>query len=386
MRHFDFIGDDERERLFLHAPEPFGIEAGPELVGLGLGATLYCPATRPTLANDIARRAAQGVTSMVVCLEDAIADRELVAAEKNALRQLRGLGRSGVATPLIFARVRHPAQIGMLIEGLGEQHHVLSGFVIPKFTEDRGGCYLEAVVAASDAVGRPLLAMPVLESPEFIHLETRVASLSGARRLLDKYRDFVPAVRVGVADLSGAYGLRRAREVTVWDLRVISDVISAVVNVFGRIDAEPYVISGPVWEYYANTERMFKPQLRSTPFASRADRALRAELLAADLDGLIREVVLDRANGLTGKTVIHPSHVAAVNALSVVSQEEYADAQDILASNGQGGAIASSFGNKMNESKPHTAWARRTLQRAQVFGVVREGISFVDLLGAVLHP
>jgi citrate lyase beta subunit len=112
---------------------------------------------------------------------------------------------------------------------------------------------------------------------------------------------------------------------------------------------------------------------------------LRAKLVAADLDGLIREVALDRANGLTGKTVIHPSHVAAVHALSVVAHEEFADASDILATKGAGGAAASSYGNKMNESKPHTAWARRTLLRARMFGVAREGVSFVDLLGAGLY-
>ncbi len=81
-----------------------------------------------------------------------------------------------------------------------------------------------------------------------------------------------------------------------------------------------------MWEYFSATERMFKPQLRESPFVGHEERALRAELIAADLDGLIREVALDRANGLTGKTVIHPSHVAAVHALSVVAHEEYADA------------------------------------------------------------
>jgi citrate lyase beta subunit len=100
---------------------------------------------------------------------------------------------------------------------------------------------------------------------------------------------------------------------------------------------------------------------------------------------LIREFVLDRANGVLGKTVIHPTHVAAVHALSVVAHEEYADACDILATRGCGGAKASSFGNKMNESKPHTAWAKRTVMRADAFGVAREDVSFVDLLGAGLH-
>jgi hypothetical protein len=67
-----------------------------------------------------------------------------------------------------------------------------------------------------------------------------------------------------------------------------------------------------------------------------------------------------------------------------VAAEEYADAAAIVATDGQGGVVASSYANKMNESKPHTAWAQRTLLRARAFGVAREGVSFVDLLGACL--
>ena len=128
-----------------------------------------------------------------------------------------------------------------------------------------------------------------------------------------------------------------------------------------------------MWEYFSGSERIFKPQLRESPFIQHDERTLRAELIAKDLDGLIREVTLDRANGLIGKTVIHPSHVAAVNALSVVSHEEYLDAIDILGTAGGGGVASSAYGNKMNESKPHTAWARRTVLRARVFGVAHDG-------------
>jgi citrate lyase beta subunit len=273
----------------------------------------------------------------------------------------------------------------MLAAALGEHAGVLAGFVVPKFTEENGGGYLDEVVAASERAGRRLLVMPVFESPDVGFVETRMSSLLGARQLLDKYRGHVPAIRIGATDLSAVYGLRRAREFTVWDVRVVADAISAVVNVFARVDGTGYVVAGPVWEYYSGTERIFKPQLRESPFVAHEERALRARLIGADLDGLIREVVLDRANGLLGKTVIHPTHVAAVHALSVVAQEEYADACDVLATNAAGGAAASSFGNKMNESKPHTAWARRTLLRAEMFGVAREGVSFVDLLGAGLH-
>ena len=385
MRHFAYVSSQERARLFARLPQPFSRDDEPERLGVALGATLYCPGIRPRLADDIRRRAEQGVVSLVVCLEDSIPDAELAAAELNAIDQLREVGESGYdALPMIFIRVRNVAQIPMIVRALGRHTGVLTGFVVPKFTEENGSAYLDEVVTASEAVGRRLLVMPVLESMEMAYIESRASSLLGVRRLLDKYRPHIPAVRVGATDLSSVYGLRRAREFTVWDVRVVADVISAVVNVFGRLDGTGYVVAGPVWEYYSATERMFKPQLRESPFVAHEERELRTRLIAADLDGLIREVVLDRANGLLGKTVIHPSHVAAVHALSVVAPEEYADACDVLATGSRGGAAASSFGNKMNESKPHTAWARRTLLRAETFGVAHEGISFVDLLGAGL--
>ena len=385
MRHFAFLGQEDRDRLFHRAPEPFNVNDEPDRLGVGLGATLYCPATRPRLAHDIARRAAQGVVTMVVCLEDSVPDAELAAAERNTVQQLRELAESHAPAPMIFVRVRNAEQIPMLVEALGGHIGIVTGFVVPKFGEDNGLAYLDEIAAASERIGRRLLVMPVLESADIGYVESRTSSLLAARQLLDKYREYVPAVRIGATDLSGAYGLRRGRDFTVWDVRVVADVISAVVNVFGRAEGNGYVVAGPVWEYYSAQERMFKPQLRESPFVAHEERALRTRLIAADLDGLIREVVLDRANGLIGKTVIHPSHVAAVHALSVVTHEEYADACDVLATNAAGGAAASSFRNKMNESKPHTAWARRTMLRAEAFGVAREQVSFVDLLGAGLH-
>ena len=384
MRHFAFVSNEDRDRLFLRAPEGFGVEDDPEFLGAALGATLYCPATRANLAADILRRADEGMVSVVVCLEDAVADGQLRAAEANAVTQLRQLAASDADLPMIFIRVRAAAQIPMIMDRLGAAGAVLTGFVVPKFTEDTGGAFLHEIVSAGEALGRRLYVMPVLEAREMIFAESRIDALLDARRLLEKYRDIIPAVRVGATDLSSAYGLRRPRELTVWNVRVVADALTDFVNVIGRADGG-FVMTGPVWEYYSATERLFKPQLRETPFAAHDERRLRAQLIAAELDGLIREVMLDRANGLTGKTVIHPTHIAAVHALSVVAHEEYTDACDVLDAGAQGGVVASSYGNKMNESKPHTAWARRTVMRARAFGVAREGVSFVDLLGASLH-
>jgi citrate lyase beta subunit len=388
VRHYGFLDPQEQDRLFLRPPEPFSAGSDAALLGVGLGATLYCPATRPRLADDIVRRAATGATSVVVCLEDSVPDRDLAGAEQNAIVQLQRLAAAppaGQELPLVFVRVRSAAQIAMVIAQLGGAADIVTGFVVPKFAEDTGATFFEATVAAAGRIGRRLLVMPVLEHPEIARLESRLDALLAARRLIDKYRDLVPAVRVGATDLSGGYGLRRPREFTVWDVRVVADVLADVVNVFGREESGNYVVTGPVWEYFPTPERVFKPLLREAPFIDHDERTLRAELLARDLDGLIREVLLDRANGLLGKTVIHPSHVAAVHALSVVTAEEFRDVEDVLASAGAGGAMASRAGNKMNESRPHSAWARRTLQRARMFGVAREGVTFVDLLAAGLR-
>jgi hypothetical protein len=162
----------------------------------------------------------------------------------------------------------------------------------------------------------------------------------------------------------------------------VANIIGDVVNIFGRPDG--WIISGPVWEHFVNTERVLRPQLRSTPFEAANEVELRQRILMDNLDGLIREIELDQANGLLGKTVIHPSHVPVVHSMSVVSHEEYLDALDIAGDPG-GGVKASSYGNKMNELKPHRAWAERTLLRARAFGVARPGVNFVDLLEASMR-
>ena len=391
MRHFSGLPDEVRARLFSRPPEDFGRDSDPALLAVALGATLYLPATREKLAHDVVRRAAAGVRSVVVCLEDAVADHELADAEVNAVAQLGELARrrrsepDDAAGPLVFVRVRNPEQIPMLIDGLGDDADVLSGFVLPKFTESTGAAFLESLVATSERRGLPLLAMPVIESPEMIYRETRQGSLVAVHRLLEKHRERILAVRIGATDLCGAYGIRRDRDLTIYDVRLVCEVIIETVNVLGRSDGTGYVVTGPVWEHFSSHERLFKPRLRESPFhASDADD-LRARLITRDLDGLIREVVLDKVNGLTGKTVIHPSHVPVVHALSVVTHEEFADATDVLGAD-QGGVAASSYRNKMNEAKPHRQWAQRTLLRARAFGVAAEDVGLVDFLAATGAP
>ncbi|MFB6816576.1 HpcH/HpaI aldolase/citrate lyase family protein [Streptomyces sp. NPDC056347] len=383
MRHFGHIAPVVRERLFFQEPCAFGPDSPAQVLSAALGATLYSPATRPRLADDIVKQAGRGVVSMVLCLEDSIDDSEVAGAEENLVRQFADLDARGGEVPLLFIRVREPGQIGDLVHRLGTTVRMLSGFVLPKFTEGRGVPFMEALAEAEKASGRRLFAMPVLESPELLHLETRRETLRGIARTVDTYRDRVLALRLGVTDFCSAYGLRRAPDMTAYDVQLVGGVIADVVNVLGRADGSGFTITGPVWEYFRLQERMFKPQLRQSPFLEGRAEELRTTLIEHDLDGLLREIGLDRANGLLGKTCIHPSHVAPVHALSVVSHEEFSDAEDILRpERGGGGVMRSAYTNKMNEVKPHRAWAERTLLRAEVFGVAGPDIGFVDLLSA----
>ena len=386
MRHFGHVAPEVRKRLFHREPGLFTPDSPARLLAAALGATLYSPATRPRLADDVLKQAGRGVVSMVLCLEDSIDDADVGPGEENLVCQLTALDDLPDADlPLLFIRVRTPEQIPDLVRRLGPAVRQLSGFVLPKFTEERGIPFLEALATAEAESGRRLFAMPVLESPELLYRESRVETLEGISRAVDKYRDRVLALRLGVTDFCSSYGLRRGPDMTAYDVQIVASVIADVVNMLGRADGTGFTVTGPVWEYFRVQERMFKPQLRQSPFLEVQAAELREKLIEHAMDGLLREISLDHANGLLGKTCIHPSHVLPVHALSVVSHEEFSDAQDILRpERGGGGVLRSAYTNKMTEVKPHRAWAERTLLRAEVFGVANQDIGFVELLAAGL--
>ena len=383
MRHFDQLADGVRGELFHLEPEGFERDSERSVLAHALGATLYVPATRDDLARTVRRRADRGARSMVIDLEDAIADRSVDAAVGSTGAVLSELGQDPPDS-LLFVRVRTAAQIRELALALGPGQRIVSGFVLPKFSAKTGEEYLQAVTEIGARSAHPVYAMPVLETRDVLYRETREAELVGIRELLDHYRSRVLTVRIGATDLCGLFGIRRDRDLSIYDVGVAADLITQVVNQLGRTDGTGFAITGPVWEYFANHERILRPQLRQTPFADRHADDLRSSLMSRDLDGLMREIILDRANGLTGKSVIHPSHIAPVHALAVVPHEEYLDALDIVRpESASGGVRASGYGNKMNEMRPHRIWAERTLLRARMFGSAAAGISHIDILTAL---
>ncbi|OQY55845.1 MAG: citrate lyase subunit beta [Desulfobacteraceae bacterium 4572_88] len=389
MKYFGYLTEQERKTIFFAEPGFFRRDGNKHLISYALGATLYMPAIRENIAEDIISKKNKGLISVVFCLEDAISDHEVEKAEQqlsSCLRKLYSAVERGSVEyddlPFIFVRVRYAAQISKLCHLTGAAFSVLSGFVFPKFSYHNGQTYFKELSELNDSFGKNFYGMPILETPDIIHWETRRDSLIRISEILEEYRDLVLNIRIGATDLSSIFGIRRGFDVTVYDIQVLRDCITDIINNFCRVSME-YVVSGPVWEYFLSGDRVLKPKLRITPFQEQygeVGTAIRSKLLNQYLDGLIYEVLLDKANGLIGKTVIHPSHIIPVQSMYVVDHEEYTDACSILENNGKTGVMKSSFQNKMNETKPHMNWAKKILRRAKVYGVFNKNQEFVNLL------
>jgi citrate lyase beta subunit len=389
MQHFAYLTDNERRALFFIEPQEFDRTDDKRFLSHALGATLYMPAMRETIADDIISNRAKGLISTVFCLEDAIADRDLEEAGKRLLKHLQTLHsaqrrremKSG-DLPMIFIRVRNPQHLSRIGDLILAELPIICGFVFPKFSHHNGDAYFQELRKLNDNLSLRLYAMPILETPDIIYWETRKDSLREIADILKKYHDLVLNIRIGAVDFSSLFGIRRGSDVTVYDIQVIRDCMTDIINAFCRMDRE-YVVSGPVWEYFQSGDRVLKPQLRMTPFKQQYGEVggeIRSRLLNEHVDGLIHETLLDKANGLIGKTVIHPSHIIPVQAMYVVNYEEYMDACSILKNNGRAGVLKSAFDNKMNEIKPHTNWAERILLRSKIYGVFNRNHELTNLL------
>lgn len=382
MKHFHHLNTD---KFFVEPEEINSMTSDKSLIGLALGATLYSPSTRPDLIEDMRKNYQRGVSSMVICLEDAIADKDVPRGEENIRLSLPEIAKIPITErPLLFIRVRSVEQFNRVTSENFEYLDVLTGFVFPKFNPSSRD-YTESLKIVNSYLAKdqrkPLYFMPVLESPELVYRETRQMFLDEVKKVLDESKESVLAVRIGATDMSSVYGMRRSPDMVIYDNGIVASAIYDIVNTFTRYGDHGYQVTGPVWEHFNPKKgRLMKPKLRSTIFSDTRGQAVRSYLVKNGLDKFIEEVNKDKTNNIFGKTVIHPSHVSIVNALCAVSHEDYMDARAIFDTDDTStGAVASAYRNKMNEQKPHTPWAMKILKRARVFGVLKEGIDIIEL-------
>lgn len=366
---------------FVVPPEEFNKYTEKNLLQYCLGATMYMPATKD-FSKKILEKDLMGLTSIVFCFEDACPDDQLALAEQNVIHTLDVLFQAlqqGEITwedlPLIFCRVRSEEQFIHFAKQLTKERvTVITGINFPKFNTQNGAQYLFLLQQLNEKFGEILYGMPILEDTRIAWKETRLQELLEIKKILDRNKDLILQVRVGATDFSSCFGVRRGVDYSIYDILTVREILSDISNVFGRCN--DYIISGPVWEYFrASKEMMFE----DLPSYDIEDCLLkRIPIINTEIDGLLREVILDKANGFVGRTVIHPTHVKYVNAMQAVTKEEYQDAVDILRQD-SGGVFKGEMGNKMNEVKPHTNWAIKTYMKARAYGVIENEHSYINL-------
>ncbi len=369
------------EFSFIHEPIEFNKFTDMETLKYCLGGTLYMPGTKD-IKEKILTKQIVDMNSMVMCFEDAIQEKDISKAEDNVIDTLKSLSESILNKkltyddiPLIFIRVRNTDQFKSFSKKLNNNlANVLTGFVFPKFYSFNGDDYFNHLQQLNQKLEVRLYGMPILEGKAIAHIETRMSELQKLKKILDPYRELVLNIRVGGTDFSSIFGVRRGINYSIYDIYTVRDCLTDILNFFSR-DDENYVVSGPVWEYFL----AYKQDDINILLEENIHRSLLNgnKIINEAIDGLLREVILDKANGFVGKTIIHPSHLRFVNAMQAVTKEEYDDAMQIL--NTVGGVVRSQNSNKMNEINPHRNWANKIIQRAKAYGVVENENSFLQL-------
>ncbi|MEE4679622.1 HpcH/HpaI aldolase/citrate lyase family protein [Pseudomonas alliivorans] len=298
-----------------------------------LGATLYMPATRDDILDVVFAEKLPELRSLVVCLEDAVALIDIETALVNlrqVLTRIQDRGGRPANGPLLFVRPRDAAMARILNDWPLMIH--VDGFVVPKLS-------LKTLSSWEQAVTNPALAlMPTLETLEVFNPTAMVELGQALKANLDER---IIALRIGGNDLMGCLGLRRNPAMTLYGTPM-GYVIPMLAGVMG---SQGFALTAPVFEQLA------------TP------------------DILQQELTLDIANGLVGKTAIHPSQVNIIQNALRVSLEDMNSARMIL--NSVAPAVFK-YNDAMCEPATHYKWATHIMERAKWHGVLPAPASIMD--------
>lgn len=365
---------------FVKEPIDFNKYTDRSLLQYCLGATMYMPGTKD-FAQAVIDKKYPGLTSMVMCFEDACPEEDVPAAELNSIHVLETLKEAenmGILKyedmPLLFFRVRSPEQFLHFSSMLRpELIRYITGFNFPKFNGSNGGLYMSHLAELNNRYSEIIYGMPIIEDAHVAYKETRLHELMMIKDICDRHKSLILNIRVGGTDFSSCFGVRRGINSTIYDILTVSNCLMDILNVFTRNN--DYTVSGPVWEYFRVNKRM---KFQDLPKIDIQDTLLKRTPVVNDaVDGLMRELILDQANGFMGKTCIHPTHINFINGMLAVTKDEFNDAYQILHTSG--GVIKGSKG--MNEIKPHTNWATKVLMRAEAYGVIENEKEYIKLFG-----
>lgn len=181
MKHFNYIENEGIKELFYKSPTNITMNSIKTTLEYALGATLYMPATRKNIDDMLVENKYPELSSLVICLEDAIGDNEIEIAEKNLIRVLENIFIAIESNkydrgklPLLFIRVRNSEHLISLSKKIELYSEIIVGFVFPKFDNISGVSYLKALNIVNKKLIKKYYFMPVLETENIIYIEKRL--------------------------------------------------------------------------------------------------------------------------------------------------------------------------------------------------------------------
>ncbi len=284
-----------------------------------LGASLYMPAHRYSLMDYANGDKQPSLRSMIFCTEDAVSDSEVDSSLRHLGLCLQGFRE--MPQRFRFIRARNPDILARLL-ALPDIDKI-DGFVLPKFNADNFHAYFDQLQ------GTGFTVMPTLETRDVFD----IGAMTELRQALAQEGIFsrVLMLRIGGNDLMNILGIRRPRKMTLYETP-LGHVIAQLTTVF-----KPYgfSLSAPVFEYLDDSITLQK------------------------------EIQLDLAYGLIGKTAIHPTQVPVIEAMYSVDSEDYDMALSLSRSSSP---AVFRMHNAMCEVATHKQWSRNILDRRQYYG------------------
>ena len=309
------------------------------------------------MLNKVLNKSIIDLSAFAICLEDSVGDTgEKEAIDNMSLFFERLSSKIDTNTiskedlPFIFIRPKNEECLHKISSIVKRHQDLIMGIVIPKATSERVDCFINIL---NDNDLSDMYILPIIESPEFIQSHTKNESFIKMAFVIKKHKERILNIRIGVTDILGHYGIRREKTLSIYDSVIYKMFVSDIVSYLQDLNIP---ISGGVSEFFNLSDENI-------------------------LNSYEKEMLLDRLNGLVGKTVIHPKQLTLVQLFSVVNYEDYIDAKTILYNtDNKFGALGSLNSDRMNEVKPHLKWAKKVLTLASIYGVYNEEYSFRSAL------
>ena len=278
---------------------------------LELGGTLFVPASHKNLEAVLSGEKYPELRSVVIDFEDGLAN----ADRPQALHRLNSILENLQEVKLLrFIRPQNPQ---MLKEFLQRKNiEKIDGFILPKFGLENASEYLSIIQNNN--------FMPSIEGKELFDIQ----QLQKLREILLPYKDQVICIRFGAQDMLRQLGLKQSG--SIYNMLVPAQVIANIISTFKPAN---FNISAPVYPNFS------------------------------DIEGFQKEVAYELGNGLISKTIIHPNQIETMNKAYKISQQELAEAKNILSQHD--GVL--NLNGEMGEINTQSVWAKQMFKRQDIF-------------------